>query len=184
MERITIMWNSLEILSKFQSFLQGFVAAVVFITAVATIFSFILGARISSLQKEKDFQLRKQINQLESEQIGRRLNTEQRKLLADSFAQIPKIKLSIIGIQGNRESILFAKNIYGILKDIGWDVEGVNEEIYLGGVGFGMIIKQKRADLPGEKISRIFTSLGFQSKLLIKPDMDENIIEIIVAHKP
>lgn len=178
------MWNNIEFLSKFHSILQWIAAIGGIVTAIAIIFSLLFGSRLSTLQKEKENQLQKKIEQLESVQIGRRLNLRQRKTINETFAIVSKTKLVFIGIQGDRESIIFAKDLYDTFKKIGWNVEGVNEEIYLGGVGFGITIRQKKSNLIGNKISEVLSNFGFRSNLLIKETMDDSHVEIIVAHKP
>ena len=51
-----------------------------------------------------------------------------REKIETSLKPTPNVKLEFTSIQGDRESFLFAKDIYSAFKETGWSVEEVQED--------------------------------------------------------
>lgn len=128
----------------------------------------------------------KNLKNLEDEQIGRTLETEQREKLKESFKKLPKTKVELISIQGDRESFRFAKLIKEVMIESDWDVDGVWEDIILGGVGQGLIIRQKSSEPSsvGSMINDMMNENNINSKTVVMSNFKSDQIQIIVGSRP
>jgi hypothetical protein len=91
-----------------------------------------------------------------------------------------------MSIQGDRESFSFANVIKDILFESNWEVEGVWEEIIIGGVGPGLVVRESSAELKSirKMLNQILNDNKIDSGLILKLDMKPNVIEIIVGSRP
>ncbi|PIF60048.1 hypothetical protein [Flavobacterium sp. 2] len=123
---------------------------------------------------------------LEDEQKGRVLTPKQRENLVDALSNLGKIKIVLIGIQGDRESIRFANSIKDILIEANWEVDGVWEDIIIGGVGFGITLRESSSepDSSGKIINEIMNENQIKSRVVLKSDLKPNLIEIIAGSRP
>ncbi len=126
------------------------------------------------------------LKNLENEQKGRTLETKQRESLKESFKKLPKTKVELISIQGDRESFRFAKLIKEIMIESSWDVDGVWEDIILGGVGSGILIRQKSSEPNsiGGTISHMMNENNINARTVEMTNFDSNQIQIIVGSRP
>lgn len=126
------------------------------------------------------------LKQLEDEQKGRVLKPNQRENLVRALKNLEKNKIVLTGIQGDRESIRFANSIKDIFIDANWEVDGVWEDIIIGGVGFGITLRESSSDQNsrGKIINEILNKNQIKSRVVLKPDLKSNQIEIIVGSRP
>lgn len=126
------------------------------------------------------------LKKLEEEQNGRVLKPKQRTNLVNALNNVDKIKIVLTGIQGDRESIKFANSIKDILIEANWEVEGVWEDIIIGGIGFGITLRESSSDpnSGGKIINEIMNKNQIESRVVLKPDLKSNQIEIIVGSRP
>ncbi|UAM99583.1 hypothetical protein K8354_07205 [Polaribacter litorisediminis] len=128
----------------------------------------------------------KDLKNIEVEQKGRIIELKQKKNLLNDLKNIEKIKVMLTGIQGDRESIRFANSIKNILVEAKWEVEGVWEDIIIGGVGFGITIRESSSDSNsiGKIMNEIMNKNQIKSRIIFKADLETNCIEIIVGSRP
>lgn len=126
------------------------------------------------------------LKQLEDEQKGRVLKPKQRENLLNALNNIEKSKIDLMGIQGDRESIRFANSIKDILIESKWEVDGVWEEIIIGGIGFGITLCESSTDPNsiGKIINEIMNKNQIKSRVVLKPDLKLNQVQIIVGSRP
>ncbi len=126
------------------------------------------------------------LKQLEDEQKGRVLKPKQRENLLNALNNLQKIKIVLTGIQGDRESIRFANSLKDILIEANWEVEGVWEDIIIGGIGFGLTLRENTSDpnSSGKIINEIMNENQIKSRVVLKSDLKPNLVEIIVGSRP
>jgi hypothetical protein len=142
-----------------------------------------IGLVISSIEYLKQS---KTLKQLEDEQKGRTLTPKQEKYLRETFTRLPKTRVYLMGIQGDRESIRFANTLKEILIVAGWEVDGVWEENIIGGAGPGILVRQgpSASDSLGQRITDSLNKIQITSRLVILPDLKPHQLEIIVGSRP
>ena len=142
-----------------------------------------IGLVISSIEYLKQS---KSLKQLEDEQKGRTLTLKQEKYLRETFARLPKTRVYLMGIQGDREAIRFANTLKDVFVVAGWEVDGVWEDIIIGGAGSGILVRQgsSASDSLGHSISEALNHIHITSRLVIIPDLKPNQLEIIVGSRP
>jgi len=142
-----------------------------------------LGLVISSIEYLKQS---KTLRQLEDEQRGRILTPKQEKYLRETFSSLPKTKVYLMGIQGDREAIRFANTLKDVLVAAGWEVDGVWEDIIIGGAGPGILVRQglSASDSLGHSIVEALNQTQITSRLVIMPDNKTGQLEIIVGSRP
>jgi hypothetical protein len=91
-----------------------------------------------------------------------------------------------MGIQGDRESIRFANILKDILVEVGWEVDGVWEDIIIGGAGPGIVVRQglSSSDSLGKIIIEALNQIQITSRFVINRDLKPNKLEIIVGSRP
>lgn len=91
-----------------------------------------------------------------------------------------------MSIQGDRDSFRFASVIKDILVESNWEVEGVWEEIIIGGVGPGILVRESSTELNsiGKILNQMLNDNKIDSRLVLKLDMKPNEIQIIVGSRP
>jgi hypothetical protein len=126
------------------------------------------------------------LKQLEDEQKGRVLKPKQKENLLNALNNLEKIEIVLMGIQGDRESIRFANSIKDILIEANWEVDGVWEDIIIGGIGFGITLRESSSDpnSKGKIINEIMNKNQIESRVVVKSDLKPNLIEIIVGSRP
>lgn len=94
--------------------------------------------------------------------------------------------MSLTGIQGDREAIRFANTLKDVLVVAGWEVDGVWEDIIIGGAGSGILVRQgsSASDSLGQSISKALNQIQITSRFIIKPDLKPDQLEIIVGSRP
>jgi len=142
-----------------------------------------IGLVISSIEYLKQSNT---LKQLEDEQRGRILTPKQEKYLRETFSSLPKTRVHLMGIQGDREAIRFANTLKDVLVVAGWDVDGVWEDILIGGAGPGILVRQgsSASDSLGLSISEAFNHIKITSRFVIIPDLKPDQLEIIVGSRP
>ena len=185
-------WDSIETLTKLQSSFQWTAIGFAILAALASGAAFIFGSRLSSLQSLKVIQQATQINEqekriaaLKTEVAGRRLTPEMREKIQTILKPIPHIKITFMGIQGDRESITFAQDLYDAFKETGWSVEDVQEDQLLGSPGSIIQVRQKNQDLlVGQQIVDLLCSFGFEAKLVTNEKWEPGVVNIVVTRRP
>ena len=128
----------------------------------------------------------KSMKQLEDEQKGRII--KQKLNLLKALNNLPKTKVILYGIQGDREAVKFANTIKNILVDVNWDVDGVWEDIIVGGIGFGVTIRETSTDTNsiGKIMNKIMNENHIATRVVVltNSDLEQNQIEIIVGSRP
>ena len=142
-----------------------------------------IGLVISSIEYLKQS---KTLRQLEDEQRGRILTPKQEKYLRETFSSLPKTRVYLMGIQGDREAIRFANTLKDVLVVAGWEVDGVWEDILIGGAGSGILVRQgsSASDSLGQSITEALNQIQITSRLVINPDLKPHQLEIIVGSRP
>tara|TARA_B100002049_G_scaffold228567_1_gene203217 strand:- start:529 stop:1095 length:567 start_codon:yes stop_codon:yes gene_type:complete len=143
----------------------------------------IIGLLISAIDHLKQS---KSLKKLENEQQGRILEPKQRQNLLNDLNNIEKIKIILTGIQGDSESIRFANSIKNVLVEANWEVDGVWEDIIIGGIGFGITIRENSSDSNsvGKSLNKIMNKNQIKSRVILKTDLKPDHIEIIVGSRP
>jgi len=126
------------------------------------------------------------LRHLEDEQRGRILTTKQIEYLRETFRSLPKTRVYLMGIQGDREAIRLANTFKDVLIMAGWEVDGVWEDILIGGTGPGILVRQGSfaSDSTGQKITEALNQIQITTRLVIKPDLKPHQLEIIVGSRP
>ena len=185
-------WDSIETLNKFHSILQWTAIVCAILAALANGAAFKFGSRLSSLQNTKDKReatlitdQAKRITELKAEVVGRRLTPEMREKIETSLKPTPNVKLEFTSIQGDRESFLFAKDIYSAFKETGWSVEEIREDQLLGSPSSIIQVRQKSPGLEvGQQIVGLLCSFGFEAKLVTNEKWERMVVDIIVTRRP
>lgn len=143
----------------------------------------IIGLIISSIDHIKQS---KDLQKLESEQKGRVLKPKQKENLIDALKKLSKTKVDLMSIQGDRESFRFANAIKDVLVESNWEVDGVWEEIIIGGVGPGVLVRENSSEPNsiGKIVNEIMNENNINTRIVIKSDLKPNLIEIIVGSRP
>jgi hypothetical protein len=143
----------------------------------------IIGLLISAIDHSKQSN---NLEKLENEHKGRVIVPNQKKNLIRTLRNVSKRKVLLMSIQGDRESFRFANAIKNILVESNWEVEGVWEEIIIGGVGPGVIIRENSSE--SNSIGKILTEIMNKNKINTRIVVNSNIkpdkIEIIVGSRP
>jgi len=126
------------------------------------------------------------LRNLEDEQRGRILTTKQIEYLRETFRSLPRTRVYLMGIQGDREAIRLANTLKDVLIVAGWEVDGVWEDILIGGTGPGILVRQGSfaSDSIGQKITEALNQIQVTTRLVIKPDLKPHQLEIIVGSRP
>jgi hypothetical protein len=150
---------------------------------IVSLLILLIGLIISAIEH---FKQSKDLQKLENEQKGRVLEPIQKKNLLESLKKTSKKRIVLMSIQGDRESFRFANVIKDILFESNWEVEGVWEEIIIGGIGPGLLVRESSAELKsiGKMLNQILNDNKIDSRLILKLDMKPNVIEIIVGSRP
>lgn len=150
---------------------------------VVSLIILIIGLVVSAIDHSKQS---KNLKKLEDEQKGRVLEPKQKKNLLDDLKKLPKTKVVLMSIQGDRESFRFANTIKDILIESNWEVDGVWEEIINGGVGPGVLVREKSSEPNsiGKIINETMNENSINTRIVIKSDLEPSRIEIIVGSRP
>lgn len=150
---------------------------------IVSLLILLIGLIISAIEH---FKQSKDLKKLENEQKGRVLEPKQIENLLEALNTLPKTKVELTGIQGDRESVRFANTIKEILIEVDWEVDGVWEDIILGGIGPGITIREKSNNPKsiGKNIMEIMNKNHIETRLVIKSDLKPDQIEIIVGSRP
>lgn len=150
---------------------------------IVSVLLLVIGLIITAINNAKQS---KYLKKLEDEQVGRILKPNQRNNLLEDLKNLPIIKVVLMGIQGDRESIKFANTIKEVLIEAGWEVDGVWEEIIIGGVGSGVIIRENsvKQDSNGNIINETFNKNNINTRVVEKTNLSSERIEIIVGSRP
>lgn len=135
---------------------------------------------IDHLKQSKD------LKKLKTEQKGRTFEPKQRDNLIKDLKDVTKTKVTLMSIQGDRESYRFANELKEILIELNWDVDGVWEEIIIGGIGPGISIREKSSEINsiGKIINEIINGNNITSRVIMKSNLEPNLIEIIIGSRP
>jgi nucleotide-binding universal stress UspA family protein len=137
--------------------------------------------------KRTEAALERKIETLETEQAGRTLSATQFQVLTEDLRTIqkPSQPIHLMGLQGNRESIQLANVLKRAFEDAGITVDGVWEELFFGGTGPGILIRQEKVDgVIGQRICAVFHHVGLDAHIVELGDKAQNRVEVIVAYKP
>ncbi|MFD0964228.1 hypothetical protein [Pseudofulvibacter geojedonensis] len=150
---------------------------------IVSLIVLIIGLLISAIDHLKQS---KDLKKLEDEQKGRILKPKQRQKLLNDLINIEKNKIILTGIQGDRESIRFANSIKNVLIEANWEVEGVWEDIIIGGIGFGITIRENSSDSNsiGNLLNEIMNKNQIKSRIILKTDLKPDHVEVIVGSRP
>ena len=150
---------------------------------IISLFILIIGLIISSIDHLKQAS---EFKKLEIEQKGRLLELQQKEDLIVALNKISKTKIILMSIQGDRESFRFANVIKDIFVESNWEVEGVWEEIILGGAGSGVLLREKSSEPNsiGKIVNEILNKNNIKTRIVIKSDLRPDLIEIIVGSRP
>jgi len=142
-----------------------------------------LGLVISAIDYSKQS---KTLSQLIDKQRGRILTQKQREYLRGSLSNLSKTKVFLMGIQGDSEAIRFANTLKDVFVDAGWEVDGVWEDILIGGSGSGIMVRQGPSTTGslGQSVTEILNQIQITSRLVIKADLKSHDLEIIVGSRP
>jgi|LQYC01.1.fsa_nt_gi hypothetical protein len=178
-------WDSIETLGKLNISFQWIAGIFGVLGALAIVAALIFGGRLSSLQNVKDKQQTRLINKLKAEVAGRRLTPEMREKIQTSLKPMPNVKLEFTSIQGDRESFLFAQDLYNAFKKSGWSVEEVLEDQLLGSPGSIIQVRQKSQSLEvGQQIVDLLCAFGFEAKLITNEKWEPMVVDIVVTRRP
>lgn len=150
---------------------------------VLSIIILIIGLVITALEylkQENDFK------KIEEEQKGRFFEDKQTKNIVEKLEGVSKVKIILSSTQGDRESLRFANSIKDLFTILNWEIDGVYEDIIIGGVGSGLLIRENnlKDNSVGKTINRIMNQNEIKSRIIQKSDIDVNLIEIIVGSHP
>jgi|SRR5213075_71030 len=125
------------------------------------------------------------IQALETEQVGRRLSAEQLKTLSEHLRSIPKPSgpVLLMGLQGNVESIRLAGALKQAFEDAGLAVDGVWEELLLGGTGPGILIRQEKQDALGVGMRDALLQVGLDARIIDLGRKTQHEVEVIVGYR-
>ncbi|WP_299255341.1 hypothetical protein [uncultured Lacinutrix sp.] len=150
---------------------------------IVSLIILLLGLIISAFDH---FKQSRDFEKLQNEQKGRVLEPIQRKNLLKSLKNTSKIRIELMSIQGDRESFRFANTIKDVLTELNWEVDGVWEEIIIGGVGPGIAVRESsmESNSIGKTITQIFKDNNIDTRIITKSDLKPNLIQVIVGSRP
>lgn len=137
--------------------------------------------------KRTEVALERKIKSLETEQAGRNLSATQLQVLTEGLRTIqkPGEPIHLMGLQGNRESIQLANVLKRAFEGAGFVVDGVWEDLLIGGTGSGILIRQEKMDgVIGQGVRAAFQHVGLEARIVELGNRVQNKVEIIVAYKP
>ncbi len=132
------------------------------------------------------FEQSQDLKKLENEQKGRVLEPNQKENLILALKKASKTKVVLMSIQGDRESFRFANAIKDLLVESNWEVDGVWEEIIIGGIGPGLVVREKSSDANsiGKIVNEALNKNNINAKVVVKSDLKPDLIQIIVGSRP
>ncbi len=148
------------------------------LAAIFSFAAFLTGNRVQAAQEA-------QIKALEKEQAGRTLSPAQLQALAEHLRSVTKpLKgIHLMGLQGNVESIRLAMALKGALEGAGFAVDGVWEDVLLGGTGPGILIRQEKQDDVGTGIKTALNRVGLEAKVIeMGRPTTEGKVEVVVGY--
>ena len=149
------------------------------VTALTALTAYFSGKRTEAILERK-------IKSLEAEQAGRNLSAKQLQVLTEDLRTIqkPGKPIHLMGLQGNRESIQLANDLKRVFEGAGFVVDGVWEDMLIGGTGSGILIRQEKMDgVIGQGIRAAFHQVGLDARIIELGSRAQNKVEIIVAYK-
>ena len=125
-------------------------------------------------------------DRLEAEQRGRVLSNDNKSALIVELRRLPKLSITLSGIQGDRESIRFANILKDVFKSVGWSVDGVWEDIFLGGPGDGISVRQSEplTNSMAQQIAEAFNKINVQARSVQMTNTKGGRIEVVVGSRP
>ncbi len=180
LQLLTVIFGLFVALASLFNWSPSIVFGLGLVSAVSALLSYFTGKWI-----ERKFEF--QIDSLERELRGRTLNEVDRQKLINLLTAIQEKSqtISLMGLQGNLESIRLANYLKECFCQAGFDVDGVWEDFLLGGTGPGIIIRQETADGPiGRAVCEAFESVGLQACIVaLGANEQSNELEVIVGYQ-
>jgi len=124
------------------------------------------------------------IKHLEDEQKGRVLSAGQKASLLEDLSRLPKSNVYLMGIQGDREAVRFANMLKEVFLSADWTVDGVWEDILVGGPGVLIRQNSPSKDSVGQLVTEALNRIHVQVRFVQRPDLEPLQIEIIVGSRP
>jgi hypothetical protein len=127
----------------------------------------------------------KAIHQIQEQIQERHIPDGDKTKLTDILSKCPKCPVDVYAVDGDREAIHFSKEIYQVFKDAGWPVNGLHQDMLIGGTPNGLCIIQSKWDATnGIYIKYVFGLQKYDVTLAERKDMAPNAIEFWVGTRP
>lgn len=117
----------------------------------------------------------------------RMLTPSQRRAFVTALRGSPSGRVDVVAVLGDAESVAFAAELDGILKDAGWPTAGVSQAVYApsGPVGLFLKVHSKEAVLThASTLQRAMASAGYEAPAVLDGSVERGYLGIVVGHKP
>jgi hypothetical protein len=127
----------------------------------------------------------KAIRRIQDEIKERHIPDNEKAKFTEILSKIPKCPIDVYAVDGDREAVHFSKEIYEMLKDAGWPVKDLRQDMLIGGTPSGLFIVQKPWDATnGIYLKYVFDLYKFDVALTERRDMATNTMEFWVGVRP
>jgi hypothetical protein len=117
----------------------------------------------------------------------RHLSDKQGIHLATILTGQTKGNITVSCVGSDREAFAFAQEIYALLKDVGWEVQGINTVAMTIGQPSGLSIAVKSNNSPSARLAgllqRAFEQIGFKMAGQLESRLSEYEVELLVGSK-
>ena len=120
----------------------------------------------------------------EQEPSARHIPSDKEQWLIEKLAVIKGKGITVTAMANDRESIVFARELMRYFSSAGWVTTGLDQLVYPGKpAGLQWRVKTTPNAL-AEYLALNFKTLGFNSSILLVPDLPIGDIELNVLYKP
>lgn len=117
----------------------------------------------------------------------RTLTPAQRRAFVEALRGGPSGRIDVVAVLGDSESITFAAELDGALKDAGWPTAGVSQAVYTPRGPVGLLLKvHSKEFVPthASTLQKALASAGFEAPAVLDGSVERGYLGIVVGHKP
>jgi len=134
--------------------------------------------------KTKQAEAEKALLEIQERLRQRGLTPEQKAQLLLKLKQCPVGKVEIVYPPNNLEAEKFAKQLQGILHEVGWASESSMQIPFLYDFQGLTVEVSSSENVIGKCLHRALTEVGFPAPGLINPDIPSESLNLIIGEKP
>lgn len=180
-------WNSLESVNTVKGWLDLTVLITGLVTAAGAVLIWVVGNRVSTLQGEKDAELRTRMEAAEGRIRPRRLTAEQRDKFLAILAANPKGSVLMGSVLGDDESFNFATELEELLAKSGWKIVNHSRGVFGPPLPVGIEIRvYSEASVPPEAyvLLKALPEIGLKATPTKDEGIKEMTVKLLIGSKP